>query len=587
MGTLVMLMCILVGCFQAIGGMPPLERDLIELLEIARGRQHSTKNHRPSSSSSSSSASSSSSSSASSFSFSSSSSSASSSSEEEEVDISESGFPSISGPENFDDKIAIIGAGPAGIHMALKLKRAGFQNVIVFEKEDKVGGKSKTLTYRDVVHEMGTCYTQPDYTELYELLETYDAGNLIPVPGVTVWRGEVMIPGQVNTLIPVAQSLPENATVEDIQNAFLAAVNRYVTVHQQLFGNYSGELMPRPDENVFKKELNMTFLQFLEKYEAESLAQIFLQAHTIQGYGHLDEIPALYGLTWLTPNFLLKLLDPPPEEVSYIKLLSRGYQTVWEEIVRQENIDVRLSSPVRKIFRKGKKERGMRRKNRSEFTILYDNAYIYGRTEEFDFLILTPEMKLLSDLEIIDFNEEESALFEKMNHYYYATSLVDTTYGGRRGLTPQSYFADNVESKEDMKVWAKRDSYNSLVYNVGENYTKGLVPGAPDGKFIQTSVYYQFSKARPNETDLENELKTHIEDREEATVLNIRDVFIWDYFPQFSVADIASGITWDIFDIQGKHKIWYAGSSVYFESVKSVLEYNNLIFRQYRLPEEE
>ncbi len=37
-------------------------------------------------------------------------------------------------------RIAIIGAGPGGLCMAIKLKEAGFEDVVLFEKSDRVGG---------------------------------------------------------------------------------------------------------------------------------------------------------------------------------------------------------------------------------------------------------------------------------------------------------------------------------------------------------------------------------------------------------------------------------------------------------------
>ena len=35
-----------------------------------------------------------------------------------------------------------------------------------------------------------------------------------------------------------------------------------------------------------------------------------------------------------------------------------------------------------------------------------------------------------------------------------------------------------------------------------------------------------------------------------------------------------------VFELQGQHKMWYAGSSVSFESVRAVMEYNNLLLKQ-------
>jgi len=36
-------------------------------------------------------------------------------------------------PFNQSSKIAIVGAGPAGVHMAVELKKKGFKNITIFE----------------------------------------------------------------------------------------------------------------------------------------------------------------------------------------------------------------------------------------------------------------------------------------------------------------------------------------------------------------------------------------------------------------------------------------------------------------------
>jgi hypothetical protein len=40
---------------------------------------------------------------------------------------------------------------------------------------------------------------------------------------------------------------------------------------------------------------------------------------------------------------------------------------------------------------------------------------------------------------------------------------------------------------------------------------------------------------------------------------------------------MADGALWNIFKMQGSRRTWFAGSSVNFESVKSVFEYNKLL----------
>jgi len=59
-------------------------------------------------------------------------------------------FPGeIPGPEKLSDKIGIVGAGPAGIHMAYLLKRRGFKNVEILESSNRLG-MSKILFIWDI-----------------------------------------------------------------------------------------------------------------------------------------------------------------------------------------------------------------------------------------------------------------------------------------------------------------------------------------------------------------------------------------------------------------------------------------------------
>ena len=41
-----------------------------------------------------------------------------------------------------------------------------------------------------------------------------------------------------------------------------------------------------------------------------------------------------------------------------------------------------------------------------------------------------------------------------------------------------------------------------------------------------------------------------------------------------------AGRLWDVFRMQGRKGIWYSGASVSHESIRSVMEYNNLLVRK-------
>ena len=51
----------------------------------------------------------------------------------------------------------------------------------------------------------------------------------------------------------------------------------------------------------------------------------------------------------------------------------------------------------------------------------------------------------------------------------------------------------------------------------------------------------------------------------------------WEYFYRWNPTEMAEGRIWQVFNMQGNSRTWYAGSSVGFESVRSVISYNNLL----------
>ena len=44
--------------------------------------------------------------------------------------------------ENKNQRICIIGGGPAGTSMAMYLEKNGYDNYVIYEKSDRVGGKA-------------------------------------------------------------------------------------------------------------------------------------------------------------------------------------------------------------------------------------------------------------------------------------------------------------------------------------------------------------------------------------------------------------------------------------------------------------
>ena len=72
-----------------------------------------------------------------------------------------------------DTSIAIVGAGAAGVTLGHFLDRAGYRNVTIFEKADRVGGKCRTIFYEDKSYELGAILMASDHRVVRSLLAEY------------------------------------------------------------------------------------------------------------------------------------------------------------------------------------------------------------------------------------------------------------------------------------------------------------------------------------------------------------------------------------------------------------------------------
>lgn len=65
-------------------------------------------------------------------------------------------------PFQKNSKIAIIGGGAGGVHIAYLLKQKGYSNVTIFEKEQEVGGKAHSITIENIRYDTGPVATLKD-----------------------------------------------------------------------------------------------------------------------------------------------------------------------------------------------------------------------------------------------------------------------------------------------------------------------------------------------------------------------------------------------------------------------------------------
>lgn len=192
----------------------------------------------------------------------------------------------INGPKHFDSRIAVVGGGPAGIHMAYLLKQEGFTNVVVLEQSGRIGGKSKSVQYRGSRHEMGTVYLNADYEEnVIELVNKFVPGDLLPFPIASVLRetenGTTILhyPHFMMThLLNYYQTT--NVTLASLK--CVKALDKYVAIHKRLFNEYEHELMPEPTDEVSTCiACHLNLFLFTELNSSTLMSKILEQKYTL------------------------------------------------------------------------------------------------------------------------------------------------------------------------------------------------------------------------------------------------------------------------------------------------------------------
>ncbi len=73
-------------------------------------------------------------------------------------------------------RIAIVGAGPAGLTAAHTLREVGYRNIEIFEASNDAGGKALSFVHDGRTHEMGAVWVSNGYDLIHRLASAYRVG---------------------------------------------------------------------------------------------------------------------------------------------------------------------------------------------------------------------------------------------------------------------------------------------------------------------------------------------------------------------------------------------------------------------------
>ncbi|PAA67053.1 hypothetical protein BOX15_Mlig024262g1 [Macrostomum lignano] len=473
-------------------------------------------------------------------------------------------------------RVAIVGAGPAGMHMAYLLRSLGFKNLLVLESSGRVGGRSVTLKVSEadpLPHELGTCYVSSDYRDLRRMAQGigYDLDEAtLPAaviressePSARQMDLEQFVFGRVRRLDP---TLRPNASDEEVKQHILQASQRYIRLRSKLYPAQQPDFLEfplaQPSSEALAK-LNCSALSYLEKNGLLALEPYFLFGMTAMGYGSPSDTSALYGLMWMSEAYLTDLLVPRKE--SRLGMLRKGFQTFWESardrLQLAGGVQFRMNSRVVGVSRSGGGG------GRPIKIRLLDNSM-----ETVDWLVWTPSAQAVTGGLLDDLTPAEKDVFSRLKSRKFLTKLVRFSGQPEVAAHPVAYYLDQLDTENPSldRLLAIRNS--ELALN-SPDFNRS--PETPASSTIVAYYLSGYSNSEGSSSDLQTAPEAHDPLASGDTLASIT----FNYMPRYTIPEIADGVLWRILDqVQGFRRTWFTGHSVSFDSVKSVMKYNKML----------
>jgi hypothetical protein len=479
-------------------------------------------------------------------------------------------------------RVAIVGGGPSGILMAKLLHDRGFKHLTLFEKEGRVGGKSKSLLLDSGEKvDLGTIFTFNKY-ECVELLA--DQVNITERPVNPDNKTARLVSSKNSTLVNMTPPHFGNeddwfaeyalskygVTLSEYGATLVANIKSYIDLWAETMGSF--EYMFPDKETVNFDALNQTFLSWLENHSLYALIPRLIVLTSGAGYGNLETIPAFYGLMWNHPNYF--------GGNGTLSMLLEDFQTMFERILNTTETTIKLKAEIVKIDRQGK---GV------VIDYIEGSPASQGKTREhFDFLIMAAPMP--TALKMLEYpTDVELELFDKYN---YKSVRYDIIYLESTGnVDPFNLFTwmDRLDQQTDFHVASFNEDGDTEMHILTRDGIDGALTMArigridagigfdEDGDFSRSAGIFSISPFDVTQETVRKYLKADLDEYE----MNVTFIHteIWpNYQPWKNLTQVVDEkMPWRIYDAQGKEsfpKTWYIGSYVSFESVPDVLDYN-------------
>ena len=447
-------------------------------------------------------------------------------------------------------RIAIIGAGPAGLTFAYWLGRLGLRAVQIFEASDEVGGQSVTRSVDGFAVELGTAYLAPG-SRLAKRIAAEVGCPAEPLPPATLLdaTGKIIHPDAPGSSARVRYGL--------------------AWLHWSLGGQMR---VPSHPDNA------QSFADWLRGHGlADWTTEVaFGASMAARLHGPLDAISAHRGLCEMRPSLLL---TRSPQPSAWIPL---GFQNLWKRLTQQLGFPIRLRQRIDTV-------RPIPGRDRRQVELLFEGKRI---DEPFDHVILACPLDRLEDHPVEHVRGSPLAaidhpLSRALRERYSAFAASEVYSAAWRATN----WPAQATSRCSLPAGATGEPGRWLTLRrcgqIGGRFVGQLCvhalpevpPAADEERFARHAM-----RLRANRERVIADMRG-IVGLDEVEIVHER---LWRHDVRYSCRQIEEGLPGFIDASQGTRNVWYTGGALSQWSIDAIADFNRRLARRFarqiRLP---
>ena len=461
-------------------------------------------------------------------------------------------------------KIVIVGAGPSGLLTAHYLAENGYKDVLVLEKNGRVGGLVKSVTWEGKSFDLGANYVTPAYEEILNLqrklrmkLYSEEPFNAMKVPE------DPSKPVKVGPLIQAMRVVPGRIKKAGYFELCWAAL-RYTIIRWRL-----ASIIDKPTFAGIEKhpELAEVLETWLENNNLTVLTSMFQLPVTLMGFGSLHKTPTMYALKFMTVKSWvwmgLKEVPVLGKFIGWPKRFQLGFQRFFESLSWELN--VRLNIDIKKIDREDGKIKVTYQQTKQDMS---ETKKMSEETLEADHLILAcPLVEEVTRKLLTKLSDSENHLFPQIKRVSYCMTTYDLKelkFGDHNDEAPllAIYPVEQISETKPVVNYgvAKQWKNNGMT----QFYTRTLNTNPQDS--VEESVRESVaSLIHQMDGKMKGDFEPDSFDR-------------WLYFQHVNTESINDGWYTKLENMQGENNTYYVGGATNFELIEPIACYaKNLV----------